>query len=199
MPKMPDSPIAGLSRKEWLLLLWNFHHGHLNESEKNRVEVCLASSEDARIDSERVNQIINELRQIGRWDPSPDFPERALSRLMPSKPFLSIPVLIGIGLAVAILLVLWFLLSGGNVDTGREPESISRSTLNAPGVDPSFLAESPFGEDLNNPPDPSNRQRLLQLRDPIPEMESDLDSWLDSPLILAPAEPLEEPSRVATP
>jgi len=92
-------------RKEWLLSLWNYHNGDVSEEERKSLEEHFRSDLDARADSEKVLQVINQLRQVGDWKDEPDFVEEKLKHLMAvADPSLMV-VVIGIGMAIVLLAI----------------------------------------------------------------------------------------------
>ncbi len=119
-------------RKEWLLHLWEYHNGLLPPEEAEEVDKRLASEVEAGIDSQRVRQVIGELRQAGRWETHPTFPEEMVDRILQTEgggkgKFIVVSIL--------ILAILYFLLFRGDeeAEVGVSPEQTERLSLLAPG------------------------------------------------------------------
>ena len=98
-------------RKEWLLHLWNYHNGLLTSAEVEEVDRKLAEEVESRLDSQKVRQVIEELRQAGRWETHPTFPEEMVERILQNEGG-------GIGrwiliAAVVLALIYFFFLRGG--------------------------------------------------------------------------------------
>jgi hypothetical protein len=176
-------PIHELPRKEWLLMLWKYHHGHLPDTEYARVKAVIQNDLQARTDAERVLEIINQLRQTGHWDPSPDFPERMLASLLgkTGKGGLLRKTL----MLTAVILVLGFLLiwfRHSHQQASLKVEALQRLELPTPAVpfmdiqNDQLILKSVAAEKLI----PSATS--VQLKDPVQEIEQELDDWIQGPL-----------------
>jgi hypothetical protein len=118
-------------RKAWLIELWDYHHGHLKPERMAQIEALLQEDAKAKTDSDRVYQIINELRQAGRWETHPDFPGQMVERILASEGG-------GIGkkvlLAAVVLVVLWLVWGffSGSGEKSLEPAREMKEPLISP-------------------------------------------------------------------
>lgn len=69
-------------RKKWLLHLWEYHTNLLTEEERAEIDRKREMDVAVRIDSDRVRELIEELRQAGRWETHPTFPEEMVDRIV---------------------------------------------------------------------------------------------------------------------
>ena len=171
-----------LPRKEWLLMLWNYHHGHLPETDYARVKESIQSHIQARLDAERVLEIINQLRQTGHWDPSPDFPERMISSLLDKTSSGRHPRIAWFVIAFLIVLaiVLLWLRSSRHHKTEKLGEI---QHIEVPLKTDSLMEIESGGLILRNTPANGliHAPTTMQLKDPVEGMEKELDDWLESP------------------
>lgn len=174
--------IEELPRKEWLLMLWNYHHGHLPETDYARVKESIQSDMQARLDAERVLEIINQLRQTGHWDPSPDFPERMISSLLDKTSSGRNPRIAWLGIAflVVLALVLLWLRSSHHQKTEKTVEIQHNEVPLKPD---SLMEIESGGLILRNTPASGliHSPTTMQLKDPVDNMEKELENWLDPP------------------
>ncbi|MCG3199711.1 MAG: hypothetical protein GHCLOJNM_04236 [bacterium] len=172
-----DYRLKELPRKDWLLVLWDYHHGHLPPEKHQAVEELTRSDLDARTDSERVLEIINELRQIGRWDPSPEFQLEALDRLIRAGEPSRLPKILVAAVALVILLVaLYFLFRGEEVESKLVPLTPSPETISlfSPPADTSIHLRRP---ERAEPALPRwVESTTLELRDPVANIETEVDN-----------------------
>ena len=116
-------------RKEWLLHLWDYHNGLLRPEEVREIEDRLGREVESRIDSQRVRELIEELRQSGRWETHPSFPEEMVERILKTEAG-SRGKLIGIVLIVLLILVYLFFFRGQTKkEVGLIPEESSGLSL----------------------------------------------------------------------
>lgn len=172
-----DITLKVLPRKDWLLVLWDYHHGHLPPEKREAVEDLVRDNLDARADSERVLEIINELRQIGRWDPSPEFRLEALDRLIRAgQPSARHRALLACAALLILLLVLYLLLRGEEVRSNLVPATPSPETMTH------FMRPADISVNLPRPDIPDRGGSLwidsapLELRDPVSVMETEMDN-----------------------
>jgi hypothetical protein len=163
-----------MNRKEWLLHLWEYHHGHLSKEDMKSVRERLAADVNARTDSEQVSAIINQLRQTGHWDPSPDFPARMVApllqngRLTPAR-----RILLASSATLLLVLAIWVAargthqtpLHGQQGQPGTKLEERRSPPASAPSTHP-----TPPGK--GTPSGVRSRTSRFQLNDPVAEVES---------------------------
>lgn len=176
-------PIHELPRKEWLLMLWKYHHGHLPDTEQARVKAVIQNDLQARTDAEQVLEIINQLRQTGHWDPSPDFPERMLASLLGKTGkggLLRNTMIVTAVILALVLLLIW--LRRSNQQASLKVEALQRLQLPTPAIpfmdiqSDQLILKSVAGENLI----PSATG--VQLKDPVQGIEQELDDWIQGPL-----------------
>lgn len=195
------------SRKDWLLELWNFHLGLLPENDKQAIQARLANDVNARTDSERVLELIQQLRQTGHWDFSPGFPEKVLAPILKKDPGagsrLRIPVLV-ISLILALFLIWLLVRRTSEEEVSQNPpkpvlaeerpvlsqpvdrlekENQTNTTNPSTGAGLELKVKSNLFEGAGHP-----SREARELNDPVMNIESELDRSIQGPL---PAGPLE--------
>ncbi|KXK38407.1 MAG: hypothetical protein UZ16_OP3001000848 [Candidatus Hinthialibacteria bacterium OLB16] len=195
------------SRKEWLLLLWKYHLGLLPEKDKETILSRVAQDDNARVDSERVLEMIQQLRQTGHWDFSPDFPEKVLAPLMNKVPGANsrLKTIVIVSSLILAAAVIWMLIrkTDGEQRTqvsptpllaAQEPAEAPQAGLPAkPLAAGSASPSRPAGLELKVKTDLFNGagrppQGSRELKDPVIGLESELDQSIQGPLPVSPLE-----------
>ncbi|MCB9781845.1 MAG: hypothetical protein H6751_02640 [Candidatus Omnitrophica bacterium] len=120
-------------RKEWLLHLWDYHNGILRSEEREELDSRLAEDVSAREDSQRVRVLIEELRQAGRWETHPTFPEEMVDRIIQSEASGKWKWVIAALIVLVLLYFLFFRGPEGPEGVRVTPEQEEGLALLAPG------------------------------------------------------------------
>lgn len=121
-------------RKKWLLHLWDYHTNLLTEEERAEVDRMRESEVHARIDSDRVRELIEELRQAGRWETHPTFPEEMVDRIVQKEGAGKGRLVFAVLVVLALIAYLYFRPTSSPSEVGVSPEQAENLNFALPSA-----------------------------------------------------------------